>query len=232
MSVIDRIGGAAGLGGAVYFFFLPGCVCDLWMGKSGHTVDIGPETPTAEVARTFVAETDAARASAYVGLVAVLLLVVFFARLYGALQDASAPSGWLPMVTFAGGLLMAGVLLFDIGLSFAASELRDYGGETEVLRFFPLWRWNSANLFAPPFFLALFGTTFVAWSTRAFPNWYRWASPALLVLLLLSAGVLRAPGLAVFPGTLWMFLTALVLATRAIDTQEPLAATPSASLAS
>lgn len=213
MTLIDRIGGVAGIGVAVYVMFLPGCVCDLWLGESRSAIDIEPETPSAELARAFAANTEAARTHAYIGLMAVFLLLVFFSRLHGALREAAGPSSWLPTAALAGGVLMAGVLTFDVGLSFAGSELTDYGNETQVLRFFPLWGWNSATLWSPPFALALFGTTFVAWSTEAFPQWYRRMSTALFVLLLLIAGV-GLPGLAIAPGMLWMFATGLLLTVR------------------
>lgn len=216
MTLIDRIGGVAGIGAAIYVMFLPGCVCDLWLPETGPGLEIAPETPSAQIARAFAANAEASRISAFIGLIAVFLLLVFFSRLHGALRDAAGPSAWLPTTALVGGVLMAGVMMFEIGLAFAASELADYGDETQVLRFFPLWGWNAAALMSPPFALALFGTTFVTWSTQVFPNWYRWASTVLFVLLLLIAGVVRAPGLAIAPGMLWMFATALLLTTRHI----------------
>ncbi len=212
MSLIDRAGGLAGIGAAIYILFLPGCICNLWVPRA--EVDVGPEDSSALVAKTFGDNQESVRVGAYLGLIAVFLLIMFFSRLYGALRDASGPSSWLPIMALAGGILMAGVLLVEIGLGFASSELSSYGEETQVVRFFVLWGWNSANLFAPPFAIALVSTTLVALSAKAFPQWYRWASAALLVLLLLSSAVLRAPGLALAPGMLWMFLTSFVLALR------------------
>jgi hypothetical protein len=210
--LIDRAGGLAGLGPAIYILFLPGCICDLWMPTTG--MDVEPEDSSALVAKAFAANGESVRVGAYLGLIAVFLLVMFFSRLHGALRDASGPNSWLPNMALAGGILMAGVLLIEIGLGFASSELSSYGEETQVVRFFVLWSWNSANLFAPPFAIALVSTTLVALSARAFPQWYRWASAALLALLLMTSGVLRAPGLALVPGMLWMFLTSLVLALK------------------
>ena len=215
MSLIDRIGGAAGIGAAIYVMFLPGCVCDLWLSETRSAIDIAPETPTAEIARAFAANTTTARTSAYIGLLAVFLLLVFFSRLHATLRVAGGPTTWLPTAALAGGVLMAGVMTFDVGLGFASSELAEYGDETQVLRFFSLWGWNAASLWSPPFALALSATTFTAWSNRAFPQWYRWLSTVMLVLLLLIAAA-RLPGLAIAPGTFWMFATAVLLTTRQI----------------
>lgn len=220
MSLIDRIGGAAGIGAATYVLFLPGCVCDLWLQEAGPGIEIAPETPTADIARAFSANAAASRSGAYIGLIAMFLLLVFFSRLQAALRDAAGSRSWVPTATLLGGVLMAGVMTFDIGLGFAASELHDYGNETQVLRFFPLWGWNAAALMSPAFALALFGTTTVAWSTHAFPQWYRWTSTVLLVLLLLIGGVARLPGFAIAPGTLWMFATAAMLTFRSIPAFE------------
>lgn len=217
MSFIDRIGGAAGIGAAIYVMFLPGCVCDLWLEETGPGLEIAPETPSADIARAFAANAPAARTSAYIGLIAVFLVLVFFARLHGALRVAAGPAAWLPTAALAGGVLMAGVMTFDVGLGFAGSELANFGNETQVLRFFPLWGWNSAALWSPAFALALSATTFAAWSNHEFPQWYRWLSTVLLILLLLIAGVARLPGLAIAPGMLWMFATALLLTTRQIS---------------
>lgn len=210
MSLIDRAGGLAGIGAAIYILFLPGCICELWLPETTG-VDVGPGDPSALVVESV--NPDNARVAGYIGLIAVILLVMFFSRLYGALRDASGPNSWLPIMALAGGLLLAGFLLFEIGLTFASMELASYTDETEVANFLVIWRWNSANLAAPPFALALFSSTLVAWSSRAFPGWYRWVSAVLLVLLLL-ASAMGTPGLAVAPGMLWMFLTSFVLVIR------------------
>lgn len=209
MRLIDRLAGVAGIGAAIYLLFLPGCICDLWIPKA--EMDIGPESPSAQIAAALAANSESARLGAYFGLIAVFLLIMFVSRLYGALRDVPGASSWLPSMALAGGVLLAAVLLVEIGLGFASSELSSYGNETEVVRFFVLWGWNSASLAAPPFAMILASTTLVTMSAKAFPKWYRLASAALLVLLLVISGVVRAPGLAIAPGVLWMLLTSFVL---------------------
>lgn len=219
MRLIDRVGGLAGTGAAIYILFLPGCICDLWIPRTQANLE--PGAPSGVIAKAFAANRDSHRVGAFIGLIAVFLLIIFFSRLYGALKDVSKPGSWLPIMVLASGVLMAGSLLFEIGLGFSASELSFasrgsnlYEQETVVARIFLIWGWNSAHLLAPPFALALAGTTFTAWSASAFPKWYRWASVALLVPLLLISVVMRAPGLGIAPGMVWMFLTSFVLAIR------------------
>ena len=204
MSLIDRVGTLAGVGAAIYFLFLP---------VPTSEVNVEPGQASSEIAEALAGNRGPARLGASLGLIAVVLLVTFFCRFYGELRNASERDSWLPLVTLAGGILLAVVLLFEIGIAYAASELSSYGDETQIAKLFVLWEWNSATLFAPPFALILLSTTVVATSVSAFPNWYRWATMGLLVLLLLIAGFI-GPGLAIAPGTLWMFFTSLMLGTR------------------
>lgn len=211
MHWVDRAGGLAGIVAAVHLLYLPGCVCDLWIAGTSAP-ELTPDSLSATVAQAFAADAGRARVAAMFGLLAVFLVTVFFARLDGALRAAATPGAWTARLPLLGGMLLAVVLLVDAGLGFAASELSDYGTETEVLRFFVLWQWNSASLFAPAVALALLGTTVAAFTTTAFPPAYRWASLVLLVLLVLATPI--GPGLALFPGTFWMFLTAGILVVR------------------
>lgn len=181
--------------------------------KAEVGIDLAPGAPSALVAKSFAADAGRARVAGYIGLIAVVLLVTFFSRLYGALRDVSGQNSWLPIMALAGGLLLAGFILFEVGLTFATIEMQAYKDESEVANFFVIWRWNAANLAAPPFAIAILSTTLVSWSTRSFPRWYRQASAVLLVLLLITSGM-GTPGLAIAPGMLWMFLTSFVLTLR------------------
>ena len=227
MSWIDRLAGLTGVAAAFYLLMLPGCVCDLW--TSSPAMDVEPGDPTARIAASLAASSAAGRTGAHLSLLAVFLLVVFFARLHGALRQTVGPASWLPSLALAGGVLMAAVVLLDSGLAFAAAELGAQEHGAELGRLFVLWGWNSASLFAPPFALALVSTTAAGFSDGLFRPWYRWVSALLLVLLVLAAAVVRAPGLALFPGVVWMFLTAFQLsrttphedASGPQDRQEP-----------
>lgn len=205
MSIIDRLGALAGIGAAAYFMFLP---------VPTSEVSMSPEDPSAQIAEKLAGNSGPARLGALLGLIAVVLLMMFFSRLHGALQQTSTPSSWLPTMAMTGGVLLASVLLLEIGVAYASSELISEGQDTQVAKFFVLWDWNSATLFAPGFAITIIATTLVAWTEDGAPEWYRWVSAASLVLLLLISGVMRAPGLAIAPGMLWMFATSLMLAIQ------------------
>ncbi len=206
MRLIDRAGALAGIGATVLILLFVG------MTDVSSEPNSGPEDPSSQLARALAANRESARLGSYLGLIGVFLLVVFAARLYGALREASVPGSWVPVMSVIGGVLLAGTLLVDIGFAYAASELSSYGEDTQVAKLFILWGWNSANLYAPSFVIIIGSSTAVAFSARAFPYWFRWASVLLLVLMLLIVGVMRAPGLATAPGMLWMILASLVLA--------------------
>jgi hypothetical protein len=134
-------------------------------------------------------------------------------RLHGALREASSPNSWFPTMALVGGVLLSGVLLTEVGFSFASSELATYGEDMQVTKLFILWPWNSANLLAPPFVALLASSTLVTFATNAFPMWFRWGGAVLLTVMLLIGGVMRAPGLATAPGMLWIVLASVVLAS-------------------
>jgi hypothetical protein len=175
------------------------------------------------VAKALVENRDSARVGAYVALLAAFLFVLFVSRLHSDLRTASAPGSWLPTASLLGGFLLIGWLLVEAGFTFAASEPESYGEDTQVAKLFTLWSWNSANLLAPSFAALLGGSTFVGFSARIFPPWFRWSGVVFLALMLVIVAGLRAPGLAAAPGTLWIILASVVLATdRSAGTSEGL----------
>ena len=206
MNVIDRLGALAGAGAAV-----------LIVSYEEHNLLGGadPALPSSEVADTLVAGSadGGARFAAQLGLIGVVLLVIFAARLHGALSDAAPRAAWLPITVVAGAILLGGVVLIEIGFTYAATELADYGDDTAAARVFALWGWNIAGIFAPGLGALVAGTTAVVLTTKPFPEWYRWVCVLLLLGMTVIWG-LGAPGFATVFGFLWMVLTSLMLTFR------------------
>lgn len=208
MSLTDRAGALAGIAGSVLVF--------VFVTLAEPAGD--PDDPSAVIANAAVDNRDSARVGAYVALLAAFSFVVFVSRLHSALRRATGPESWLPTAALVGGILLIVWLLVEAGFTFAASEPESYGGDTQVAKLFTLWSWNSANLLAPAFSALVGASTFVGFTARTFPPWFRWTGAVLLALILLIVTVLSAPGLATAPGTLWIFLASVVLATdRAAD---------------
>lgn len=174
-------------------------------------VSVSPEDTSRKIAELLAGNAEQARLGGFLGLIAVVLLVVFFSHLFTSLRTAAGTQSAMPVLALAGGILLATVLLLEIGIAYASSEVSAVGPDTAVAKFFVLWDWNSAALFAPPFAIALLGTTVVAWASRVLPDWYRWTSTVLLVLLLLVFCVMQAPGLATLPGAVWILVTSVLL---------------------
>ena len=210
MKLMDRAAGACGIVG------VPLVVAFV----SLSTPIANPDDPSSAIAEALVENRDDARLGAYIGFLGAFLLIVFVARLHGALRNATGPGAWAPTVALIGGILLVVTLVVDAGFSYAASELQSYGQETQVATFFVLWSWNSANLYAPGLAALLTGTSLVVLRTNTFPGWYRWISVALLFIMALIVTVLRAPGLATAPGMLWILITSILLAVVPFEARE------------
>ena len=153
MSLIDRAAALAGIGAVALIFNF-----------EEHNVlgPVDPTAPTQEIADSIASGCTAARLGAQLAMIGVFLVIVFASRLYTVLADAAGPNSWLPIAALAGGILLGGVVLLQIGFTFAASELGSYGDDIQIARMFSLWGWNAATIYAPPLALLLANGTAVA----------------------------------------------------------------------
>ena len=168
-----------------------------------------------------------ARVAAYLGLLRGVLLARLLRSTPLRISSSTQRFDLDPGVGAGGGLLIAVAILIENGFVLAASVLDDYGGDTRVTKMFVVWQWLSATLLAPGFLALLTGGTLGALSSRSAPRWFRWASVVLLVLVVLIAGVLEAPGLATAPGSLWVVLVSILLIARPSAFGTGAATTPS-----
>lgn len=103
---------------------------------------------------------------------------------------------------------LAGWLLVEVGFTFAATEPESYGEDR---------RWRSCSRSGHGIqatcslrhHALLGGSTFVGFSARIFPPWFRSTGVVFLALMLVIVAVLRAPGLAAAPGTLRITLASV-----------------------
>ena len=141
------------------------------------------------------------------GLLGAVLFGIFVARLYGALRLHTVSRSWVPVMSLIGGILVISAAVTEIGLAYAVSEF-SFADEGQLARFFVLWSWNSASVYAT-WFLANDGGWYgsrALW--RLFPDWFRPLSWALFGLSVFILVVARAPGLGAAPAVLWLGIVA------------------------
>lgn len=208
MSVWDRIGALSGLIGGITVF---ASVSLADVAATGLEPD--PTDPSAHLARAFIANRDRVRLGALVGLLGAFLMLFWVAFLYSKFREAEGPSGWFSNLVLAGGVVLVGLQLIEAGFAYAASELSDYRGDTQVAKVLLLWGWNSASLVAPGLAAIMAGAALLGLVSKALPPWLGWLSAASFGLLILIALVLGTPGLGAGVGMIWIVVVSIALAT-------------------
>ena len=174
--------------------------------------DVNPDDSATVVAAAVRSNRDSAQFAAFLGLLGAVLFGIFVARLYGALRLHTVSGSWVPVMSLIGGILVISAVVTEIGLAYAVSEF-SFGDEGQLARFFVLWSWNSASIYAPGFALMMVGGTAVEPSGRLFPDWFRPLSWALFGFSAFMV-VARAPGLGVAPAVLWVGIVSILLTFR------------------
>ena len=154
------------------------CLSDRELLRFAAAADVNPDDSAIVVATAVLAIRDSAQFAASLGLLGAVLFGIFVARLYGALRLHTVSRSWVPVMSLIGGILVINAVVTEIGLAYAVSEFT-FGDEGQLARFFVLWSWNSASIYAPGFALMMVGGTAVEPSGRLFPDWFRPLSWAL-----------------------------------------------------
>ena len=173
--------------------------------------DANPSDAPLSIAAALIDNEDNARLASQLGLAAVLLLVVFVGRLYGAMRQGGA-SGWLPSVALLGGGVIIAALLFEIGVVLAQTSTEAFRDTPELAVVLVQLSWNSAALYAPGFAALMLGTTATCFKSAVLPSLVGWLGVALLGVMALIVVLLQAPGLATVPGSVWAIAVSLTLA--------------------
>ena len=200
--VAERGSGLAGVAG----------VCLIVSCSVMAAADVNPDDSATVVATAVSSNRDSAQFAAFLGLLGAVLFGIFVARLYGALRLHTVSHSWVPVMSLIGGILVISAVVTEIGLAYAVSEF-SFADEGQLARFFVLWSWNSASIYAPGFALVMVGGTAVEPSGRLFPDWFRPLSWALFGFSAFMV-VARAPGLGVAPAVLWVGIVSILLTFR------------------
>ena len=174
--------------------------------------------PPSEVQQWYQDNKDAAEISAFLGVLAAVLLVFFGAYLRKVLEAAEGPNSMLPILVLIGVTIVAIGGAIDGMLLFAAAEAADDipGAEIQVIQ--AIWD----NDFLP----LVLGVMVFLWSvglsvlrSGALPKWLGWLAIVFAVISLAGPiGFIGAIGAA-----LWIIIASIMLSVRA---RRPAAAAP------
>lgn len=206
MALIERLGALSGIAGAI------GVAVSMSLADAYGT-GLGPDPTDRSVliARALIINKERSRAGAYIGLLAAFFLLWFFAFLYGRVKQPDGQGGWISVVVLGAGLVLVALLLVDVGHVFAASEISNYRGDTEVAKTLHLWGWNSASLSAPTFAALLSAAAILGLTYKAIPRWLSWLTVGMLALLVIVS-LLGTAGLGAGIGVVWLMIISLALA--------------------
>lgn len=185
-------------------------------------LEASPSHPAQVVAQALADNADDARLSAQCGLVSVLLMAFFFARLHGVLRSAAGPGSWLPAVVLLGGSAFLAAQIVQVGFAFAAAETDAFAENPQVAMTFIAFGWWFPAVYAPCVAAVLASVTIVAFTNTAFPTWFAWVTGGFLAAMVVIS-VLEATGMASVVGFLGLLIVAVVVTFQ----REESAATPS-----
>jgi hypothetical protein len=205
MRLQDRLGALCGAA-AVLLASLA-----LFLDYPATSLNLNPTTSGSLMASAYADHTATARAGGWCGVAAAFLLLVFAARLHGALRARAAYGDWTPTLAPLGGAVLAGTVLIDAGIAFSVGERAGYVGDPAVIKTFFLYGWNSTFLYVPSLAAIVLATTVGAFRTGALPRWFGWVGVAVLAAMV-ACLILNGAGAATFPGLACVGFASLVLA--------------------
>ncbi|MDQ4065381.1 MAG: hypothetical protein M3161_04980 [Actinomycetota bacterium] len=207
--VVNRIAALSGFLGTIVIV-MAGSLSD--PARAG--VYPAPTLDSDVVATLFARNSQRGRLGAQLMLLGAFLMLWFGSYLFARLRRAEGAPTWSSALVLAGTVVLVTFLLVEAGFGYAASELSEWGTDTQPARMISLWGWNSAVLLAPGSAAVLLGCTIAGLRDGAIPRGLAVAAGLGLVLLLLIAVLMGAPGLAASIGGLWVAVASLVLGLK------------------
>lgn len=150
------------------------------------------DAPAAEIQRFFEAKDETLLAvGSYLGLIAVLAMVWFFAGIWAVLRSAEGEPAWRSVVAVASGMIFV-VLVMSPGWELAGFRVDD-GVDPQIAQL----AFDSGNLGFANGWLALAGflvaTGWIMLSARSLPTWIGWLSVVTAVAFLVGRAVWTTP---------------------------------------
>lgn len=147
-----------------------------------------------------------ARLGAVLSLLGSFLLIWFVAYLYRHLRRYEGADEWMASAAYGGGLVTVALLLVSTSITFAATELTNYGDDPVIARVFLTHGWNYFYVVSPAVMALVAASSVSALRFRSLPTWL-----SVLGLVMLLGPFLAGAGLGAMLGLLWILLASTVL---------------------
>lgn len=186
--------------------------------RSGLNPD--PTDSSSVVAGALLQVRDDARLGAVFSLLGSFFLIWFVAYLHRHLRRYEGADEWMASAAYGGGLITVALLLVSTSITFAATEITNYGNEPVIARVFLTHGWNYFYVVSPAAMALVAASSVSALRFRSLPRWL-----SVLGLIMLVAPFLAGAGLGAMLGLLWMLLASAVLTVGYAPQDQPPAIT-------
>jgi hypothetical protein len=126
---VDRLSALSGLAGSIVI-----AVGIVLSDASGTGLDPNPTAPSSLIAEALVDSREKARMGAQLLMLGSFLVLWFVTYLYSCLSKVGGSTRWDSAIVFGGGVVVVTLMLIESGFYLAASEIKDYAGDTQVAK--------------------------------------------------------------------------------------------------
>ena len=177
------------------------------------TLDLRPEHSVDIVGPAFVENADGFRIGAHLGFLSALFLLVFIADLRRRMAEREGASGTWGTLAFAGGLLLAGVMVMQNSLSLAARVIGNNDMDPALAQTIIALQWSGSDLMAAPIAAIVLSVSLMSLLTEFLPRLFAWFGVVLTVGVVVTLAVPTDSPLFIFTGLslLWMAMVAAIL---------------------
>ena len=163
----------------------------------------GPRTPSSEIARVFVEQSDQVETGINITLVGLVFFFPFLAYFRRRVQRAEGEDGWLASAAYGGGLVTVAMLLLLVSMAYATTNV-SATVDTQVAKVFVVYFWNFVWVFAPPMIALTLGASLAIVRYAALPRWTGWIG-------FLVAATLLMPWIGMLVVMAWLLLVSVVM---------------------
>ncbi len=179
-------------------------------------LDLRPEYSAEVVGAAFADNADGFRTGAHLGFLGALFFIVFVADLRRRMAEREGPSGTWGLLAFAGGLLLAGVLVMQNSLTLAARVIGSNEMNPALAQTIIAFQWSGSDLLAAPLAAIVLSVSVLSLLAEFLPRWFAWAGVVLTAGVVVTLAIPTDSPLFIFVGLslLWVTAGAVILLVR------------------